>query len=140
MLAYPTESQKGRFISIFWSIFNLGAVVGASVSLGQNIDNKSNAVKSGTYIGFLILSLIGVVIPMLMADPAKMVRTDGTKVHTPNHPSWKKEFMGLWHTLATDPKILLLVPMFVASNWFYTWRTWILFIFFFYLCTNEIGY
>ena len=30
------ESQKGRFISIFWAIFNLGGVVGASVSLGQN--------------------------------------------------------------------------------------------------------
>lgn len=36
MLAYPTESQKGRFIGIFWAIFNLGAVVGAAVSLGQN--------------------------------------------------------------------------------------------------------
>lgn len=36
MLAYPTESQKGRFISIFWAIFNLGGVVGAAVSLGQN--------------------------------------------------------------------------------------------------------
>lgn len=28
MLAYPTESQKGRFIGLFWSIFNLGGVVG----------------------------------------------------------------------------------------------------------------
>lgn len=36
MLAYPTESQKGMFIGIFWAIFNLGGVVGASVSLGQN--------------------------------------------------------------------------------------------------------
>lgn len=36
MLAYPTENQKGRFISIFWAIFNLGGVVGAAVSLGTN--------------------------------------------------------------------------------------------------------
>ena len=36
MLSYATEDQKGRFIAIFWGIFNLGAVVGASVSLGQN--------------------------------------------------------------------------------------------------------
>jgi len=36
MLAYPTEGQKGKFIGIFWGIFNMGAVVGASVSLGQN--------------------------------------------------------------------------------------------------------
>ena len=39
MLAYPTESQKGKFIAIFWSIFNLGGVVGAAVSLGSNFDN-----------------------------------------------------------------------------------------------------
>lgn len=36
MLSYPTEGQKGIFISIFWGIFNLGAVVGSSVSFGQN--------------------------------------------------------------------------------------------------------
>lgn len=40
MLAYPIESQKGKFIAIFWSIFNLGGVVGAAVSLGQNFDSK----------------------------------------------------------------------------------------------------
>lgn len=36
MLAYPTEAQKGKYIGFFWSIFNLGSVVGSSVSLGQN--------------------------------------------------------------------------------------------------------
>lgn len=40
MLSYPTESQKGLFIGVFWAIFNLGAVVGASVSLGENFDSK----------------------------------------------------------------------------------------------------
>ena len=40
MLAYPTESQKGKFIAIFWSIFNLGGVVGAAVSLGQNFQSE----------------------------------------------------------------------------------------------------
>ena len=39
MLAYPTENQKGIFIGIFWSIFNLGSVVGAAVSLGNNFSN-----------------------------------------------------------------------------------------------------
>lgn len=40
MMGYPTEGQKGRFISIFWSIFNLGSVVGASVALGQNFHSE----------------------------------------------------------------------------------------------------
>ena len=62
-----------------------------------------------------------------MADPDNMIRTDGTKVTTPRHPSWKVEIYGLWLTLRTDPKIILLFPMFLASNWFYTWRQFSLF-------------
>jgi len=122
MLAYPTEYQKGKFIGIFWSVFNLGGVVGAAVSLGQNFHSTNNSVGNGTYIGFLVLTLIGVLIPMLMADPHKMIRSDGTKVTTMRHPSWKTEFYGLYVTLRTDPWVLLLFPMFFASNWFYTWQ------------------
>lgn len=61
-----------------------------------------------------------------MADPAKMIRTDGTKVSQSRHPSWKSEFLGLYVALRTDPMILLLFPMFLASNWFYTWREMLL--------------
>ncbi|KAF9817447.1 hypothetical protein IEO21_03404 [Rhodonia placenta] len=122
MLAYPIESQKGAFIGIFWTIFNLGGVVGASVSLGQNFHSTVFLVGNGTYIGFLVLTCIGVLIPMLMANPDKMRRSDGTKVMTLRHPSWKTEFYGLWITLRTDPTIILLFPMFFASNWFYTWQ------------------
>ena len=64
-------------------------------------------------------------IPLLMANPAKMIRSDGTRVVTPRHPSWKSEFYGLWYTLRTDPWIVLLFPMFFASNWFYTWREYL---------------
>jgi hypothetical protein len=74
-------------------------------------------------IGFLVLTLIGVFIPLLMADPKDVIRTDGTKVALPHHPSWKTEFIGLFVTLKTDPLIVMLFPMFFASNWFYTWRT-----------------
>ncbi|KAG9226027.1 hypothetical protein CCMSSC00406_0008689 [Pleurotus cornucopiae] len=122
MLAYPTESQKGRYIGVFWTIFNLGGVVGASVSLGQNFHSEANSVGNGTYIGFLVLTLIGVTIPLLMVNPNKMIRTDGTKVTSPRQPSWKTEIMGLAVALRKDPMIILLFPMFFASNWFYTWQ------------------
>lgn len=122
MLSYPTESQKGLFIGVFWAIFNLGAVVGASVSLGENFHSTANSVDNGTYIAFLVLTLVGVAIPIFMVDPTKIIRFDGTLVTTPRHPSWKSEIMGLWYTLRTDPYVLLLFPMFFASNWFYTWQ------------------
>ncbi|KAK0203763.1 MFS general substrate transporter [Desarmillaria ectypa] len=122
MMAYPTEAQKGKFIGIFWSIFNLGGVVGASIAAGRNWKSTANAVDNGTYIGFLILTLIGVLVPLLMVNPNRMIRSDGTKVTTPRQPSWKTEFMGLFITLKTDPMIVLLFPMFFTSNWFYTWQ------------------
>lgn len=32
MMSYPLEKDKGKFISIFWVIFNLGGVIGSLVS------------------------------------------------------------------------------------------------------------
>jgi MFS family permease len=32
MMSYPSEKLKGRYISWFWMIFNLGAVIGSLVS------------------------------------------------------------------------------------------------------------
>ncbi|KAG1732060.1 MFS general substrate transporter [Suillus lakei] len=122
MLSYPTEAQKGMFISIFWTIFNLGGVVGSAVSFGNNFNSTANSVGNGTYVGFLILTLIGVFLPLLMADPDKMIRTDGTRVNLVRHPSWKTEFLSLFMALKTDPWIVFLFPMFFASNYFYTWQ------------------
>ncbi|KAJ8581528.1 MFS general substrate transporter [Rhizopogon salebrosus TDB-379] len=122
MMAYPTEAQKGMYISIFWAIFNLGGVVGSAVAFGSNFKSTANGVGNGTYVGFLILTLIGVFIPLFMADPNKMIRTDGTRVSQVRHPSWKTEFFSLFVALKTDPWIILLFPMFYASNYFYTWQ------------------
>ncbi|KAG2087122.1 MFS general substrate transporter [Suillus discolor] len=122
MMSYPTEAQKGMFISIFWAIFNLGGVVGSAISFGSNFKSTSNSVGNGTYVGFLILTLIGVFIPLFMVDPNKMIRTDGTRVNTVRHPSWKTEFFSLFVALKTDPWVILLFPMFAASNYFYTWQ------------------
>lgn len=122
MLAYPTEGDKAKFIAIFWAIFNLGGVVGSAVAFGINFHTTAGSVKNGTYIGFLVLTLIGAFIPMLMVEPRKIIRTDGTKLTVPRNPSWKVEILGLYVALKTDPMIVLLFPMFLASNWFYTWQ------------------
>ncbi|KAJ7283480.1 MFS general substrate transporter [Mycena rebaudengoi] len=122
MLAYPTEAEKGRFIAIFWSIFNMGGVVGAAVAFGLNFKSQTGSVSNATYIGFLVLTVVGAMIPFFMVDPRRMIRSDGTKLTMVRNPSWKVEIRGLFIALKTDPMILLLFPMFMASNWFYTWQ------------------
>lgn len=122
MMAYPTEGQKGMFISIFWTIFNLGGIVGSAVAFGTSFESTTNSVSNGTYVGFLILTLIGVFLPLLMANPDKVIRTDGTRVNQVRCPSWKTELFRLYVALKTDPWIILLFPMFFASNYCYTWE------------------
>ena len=67
------------------------------------------------------MTCIGVSLPLMMIKPENMVRTDGTKVTLPRHPTWKAEIMGLFYVLRDDPMIAFLFPMFLASNWFTPW-------------------
>ncbi|KAF2500001.1 hypothetical protein BU16DRAFT_452204 [Lophium mytilinum] len=123
MMSYPPEKSKGRYISWFWMIFNLGAVIGGLIPLGQNIHTKTNSsVSDGTYIGFLVLTLIGAGLSLCLVNAKDVIRDDGSKVIVMKHPSWKSELLGLWETFQTDPYIIALFPMFLASNWFYAYH------------------
>ncbi|KAF2115808.1 major facilitator superfamily domain-containing protein [Lophiotrema nucula] len=123
MMSYPPEASKGRYISWFWMIFNLGAVIGSLIPLGQNIHKESGGVVSdGTYVGFLILTIIGAVLSWTLVDANAVIRHDGSKVIVMKHPSWKSEILGLFETFKTDPYIIALFPMFLASNWFYAYH------------------
>lgn len=122
MMAYPPEDSKGRYISWFWIIFNLGAVIGSLIPLGQNINNGSNTVTDGTYIAFIVLMFAGAILALFLCDADKIQREDGSRVIVMKNPSWQSEFRGLWDTLLAAPWIVLLFPMFFASNIFYTYQ------------------
>ncbi|TGO20871.1 hypothetical protein BPAE_0259g00010 [Botrytis paeoniae] len=123
MVSYPYEGDKGKYFGVFWAVFNFGAVLGALIPLGQNINVKTNStVTDGTYIAFIILMFAGAVLALFLCNADDIVRPDGTKVVLMKHPSWKSEFIGLYDTIVQEPFIILLFPMFWASNWFYTYQ------------------
>ncbi|UNI19770.1 hypothetical protein JDV02_005929 [Purpureocillium takamizusanense] len=122
MMSYPPENSKGRYISWFWIIFNLGAVIGSLIPLAQNVNKKTGAVTDGTYIAFIILMVIGAGLSLCLVDAKKVIREDNTKVILMKNPSWSSEIRGLWDTLFQEPWILLLFPMFFSSNIFYTYQ------------------
>ncbi len=124
MMSYPPENQKGRYISWFWVIFNLGAVIGSLIPLGQNANTTTaSTVTDGTYAGFVVLMFLGAVLAMFMCNASAVVREDGSRIILMKNPSWSSEFRGLWDTLYQEPWIILLFPMFFASNTFYTYQT-----------------
>ena len=95
----------------------------AQIPLGQNINVKTDStVSDGTYIGFLVLTVIGAMLAWTLVDAKSVIRSDGSRVILMKNPSWKSEIMGLGETFLSDPYIVLLFPMFFASNWFYTYQ------------------
>ncbi|KPI42960.1 UNC93-like protein [Cyphellophora attinorum] len=121
-MAYPLEKQKGRFIAVFWVIFNLGAVIGALVPLAQNLHSTAPEVNDGTYYAFIALMLFGFLLACCACNPHFVVRKDGSRVILMKQPTWKSEFIGLFETLRSDWYIVFLFPFFLASNWFYTYH------------------
>ncbi|KAF5646630.1 DUF895 domain protein [Fusarium tjaetaba] len=122
MMSYPPEQSKGRYISWFWVIFNMGAVIGSLIPLAQNINKKAGPVSDGTYAAFIALMAIGAILALMICDADKIVREDNTKVIVMKNPSWSTEIKGLWETLSHTPWVVLLFPMFFSSNIFYTYQ------------------
>lgn len=123
MISYPHENSKGRYFAWFWAIFNMGAVIGSFIPLGQNIHVTSNStVNDGTYIAFIFLMLGGACIALFLCNASDIIRPDGSRVVLMKNPSWQSELIGLWETIRFEPFVVLLFPMFWSSNWFYTYQ------------------
>lgn len=122
MMAYASEGEKGRYIGIFWAIFNAGAVIGGLVPLIQNVASTQSSVGDGTYVGFLALTLVGCVASIALCKTERVIRPDGSTIAITQQPTWKGELIGVWKVLVAQPALLSLFPLFFASNWFYTYQ------------------
>ena len=65
---------------------------------------------------------LGAVLAWSLVDARHILRADGSRVILMKHPTWQSEIYGLWEVLRSDNYILLLFPMFLSSNWFYTYH------------------
>jgi len=126
-LSYALENQKGSFFGIFWFIFNLGGVIGGLIALGLNLnpDDDGQAVNPATYFTFCALMGAGAVFACIfIIRPSRVIKADGTAVvfeesmGTSNSREELKEIGKLF----TNKHMLLLTPLIIQSNWFYTYE------------------
>lgn len=121
MMAYPEEKNKGKFVAVFWALFNFGGILGSVIALALNLENETGGVSTGTYTAFVVVMLIGVVFSLIIAPPSKVVRPNGTKVSIGKASHWKVEIKGALYVWK-EWRMLCLIPAFLASNWFYAYQ------------------
>ncbi|KAI4306600.1 hypothetical protein L6164_029861 [Bauhinia variegata] len=122
MTSYPPVNRKGTYISIFWSIFNMGGVIGGLIPFILNYNSRTAAsVNDGTYIGFICFMSAGTILSLAILPAGKVVRDDGTKCTKILYSNVYTESWEIFK-LFFNWQMLLIVPAAWSSNFFYTYQ------------------
>ncbi|RFU25807.1 hypothetical protein B7463_g10542, partial [Scytalidium lignicola] len=121
-MSYPMEADKGKAFALFWTLFQLGSVIGSIITLCLEWTPKAVNTSDTTYAVFIIIIVIGCFVPLLLSPSNKVIRKDGTHVVVPAMPTWKSEIMGMLRILWEDKWIITIFPFFFSSNYFYTYQ------------------
>lgn len=114
---YPEQHKRGRYIATWFTFRNFGNIIGGAISLGLN-HSVAHKGKVGyqTYLGFIAIQCLGLIFGLLLSNPEKVRRDDGTLIEAPRGIDWRTELREMWR-LATSRSILLLIPLF----WYFGW-------------------
>ncbi|PVU92740.1 hypothetical protein BB559_003625 [Furculomyces boomerangus] len=118
MTSYPLEHEKGNYIFIFWSIFNLGGVVGSLIPL---LVTYTGDLPDKGYIAFLIIEVFGSCLAFVLYPPSKVIRSDGSEVIISKQENVVGEFVQILK-LFVNPSMLILFFMAFSSNFFYSFQ------------------
>ncbi|KAL0923623.1 hypothetical protein M5K25_007687 [Dendrobium thyrsiflorum] len=122
MTSYPPVTYKGTYISIFWSIFNLGGVIGGLIPFILNYHRTQAAsVNDGTYIAFMCFMSAGMVLSLAILPPSRIVRDDGSRATAVTYSSVSAEGIEILKLFA-NWKMLLIIPAAWRSNFFYSYQ------------------
>jgi MFS family permease len=116
---YPEDRKRGRYIATWFTFRNFGNIIGGAISLGINVNlNKRGQVGYQTYQGFIAIQCLGLLFGLLLSNPEKVQRDDGTRIAASEAPKihWRTELSAMW-TRFKSKEILLLIPLF----WYFGW-------------------
>ncbi|PIA15730.1 MFS general substrate transporter [Coemansia reversa NRRL 1564] len=121
MVSYPREEEKGKYIAVFWAIFNLGGMLGGILPFAINFHSEKDSLSDGVYIAFVVLECLGAIMGLALAPPAKVTRSDGSSVVLVKYTNVGREAIEILK-LFINPLMLGLLPMCFTSNFFYTYQ------------------
>ncbi|KAF9140243.1 hypothetical protein BGX30_006813 [Mortierella sp. GBA39] len=122
MMAYPREQDKGKFIGYFWAIFNMGAVLGSVIALAINFNvTEVQSLGDSTYIVFLVIMGVGTLTALSLAPPSSVTHSNGDHIKIQEFPTWTGEIKAIL-MLFLEWRMVVLIPMFLSSNWYYSYH------------------
>ncbi|KAK9292934.1 hypothetical protein L1049_020916 [Liquidambar formosana] len=121
MTSYPPPDRKGTYISLFWSIFNMGGVIGGLIPFILNYHSDASSVNDGTYIGFMCFMTFGTLLALAILPPSRVIRNDGSRCTNIKYSNVSTEAFEIFK-LFFNWKMLLIVPAAWASNFFYSYQ------------------
>lgn len=68
-MSYPVEKDKGLSFTVFWTIFQLGTLVGSAIALGIEANSTLPSVSTGVYLAFMIIMLTSIFTSWLLLPP-----------------------------------------------------------------------
>lgn len=122
MLAYSPEGSTGKYISIFWTIFNMGGLMGGFIQFALNYNETNGDANLASYMVFVGVMVAGSLLAAFcIVDPARVVKDDGTQVVVRPPKTPKEEFQDVLAVIF-DRNMLMLFVLFIGSNFFYTYQ------------------
>ncbi|CAH0023108.1 unnamed protein product [Clonostachys rhizophaga] len=114
---YASESEKGAFRAIQWTGNSVGATVGAGIALAINFNAQTPSTPQSVYIIFIVLQCASASFALLMIDPNKLIRPDGTPVAV-FRPTTLKESIVALGSMFKDWRLILMLPAFFTPEAF----------------------
>ncbi|KAF9372559.1 hypothetical protein CPC16_002352, partial [Podila verticillata] len=84
------------------------------VVVAKNLDDT-------TYIAFITIMAIGTLIALSLAPPSSVTHSNGDRIQIQKFPTWTGELIAVMK-LFLDWRMIVLIPMFLSSNWFYSYQ------------------
>ncbi|KAK1701864.1 major facilitator superfamily domain-containing protein [Colletotrichum lupini] len=121
-VGYPEAEKRGRYVGIWMGIRQMGPLVGGAISLALNIKTaEKGKVTYTTYLGLVAISSLGAPAALLLSQPQKVIRTDGTKIPYMKQTNFAIEARAIWKQLK-NKYMLLLIPVFLAGQFGTTYQ------------------
>ncbi|KAJ4335342.1 hypothetical protein N0V95_008917 [Ascochyta clinopodiicola] len=121
-VGYPEDEKRGLYVGIWMGIRQMGPLVGGAISLALNIKTKEKGkVTYTTYLGLVAISSLGAPFALLLSQPQKVNRSDGSRIPYMKKTNFKTEARAIFRQLK-NPYMLLLIPVFLAGQFGVTYQ------------------